>query len=400
MKNQNQVFTPKVFGPSIQGLVTVLYYILFFAIGLTFGIIITFHSKNFSFNLQLTQFSLSTSSFSPAPPLSFWSSLASHSSVNTTLESRIGLQEYLKPPKLMHDMNDDELLWRASMAPYRKEFPGAKPTPKIAFMFLIKNNVSFAPLWEKFFKGSEGLYSIYVHSDPSYNQSESESSLFRGRRIPSKVVEWGNANMIEAERRLLANALLDFSNKRFVLLSESCIPLYNFSTLYSYLMNSSQNFVEAYDLNHPVGRGRYSQDMYPVIKLADWRKGSQWFQIDRLLAIQVISDTTYITMFQKHCKGLCYSDEHYLPTLVSTKYWRRNSNRTLTWVNWSRGGPHPSRYSDTDATEEFLQKMRTEKQCKYNGNITNICYMFARKFSPSALDRLLTLAPTVMHIKT
>lgn len=189
MKNQNHVFTPKVFGPSIQGLVTVLYYILFFAIGLIFGIIITFHSKNFSFNLQLTQFSLSTSSFSSSPPSSSSSplSLSSHSSGNETLKNRIGLREYLKPPRLMHDMNDDELLWRASMAPYRKEFPGAKPTPKIAFMFLIKNNVSFAPLWEKFFKGNEGLYSIYVHCDPSYNQSETESSIFRDRRIPSKV---------------------------------------------------------------------------------------------------------------------------------------------------------------------------------------------------------------------
>lgn len=55
-------------------------------------------------------------------------------------------------------------------------------------------------------------------------------------------VTWGQPNMMEAERRLLANALLDFSNQvlffclslanalldfsnqRFVLLPESCIP--------------------------------------------------------------------------------------------------------------------------------------------------------------------------------
>ncbi|KAL1828921.1 hypothetical protein ACET3Z_007333 [Daucus carota] len=298
----------------------------------------------------------------------------------------------------MHDMTDEELLWRASMVPKRNEFPGAEPAPKVAFMFLIKEKVSFAPLWEKFFKGNEGLYSIYVHSDPSFNQSKTESSMFRDRRIPSKVVEWGNANMIEAERRLLANALLDFSNQRFVLLSESCIPLYNFSTIYSYLMNSSEYFVEAYDLQGPVGRGRYSSLMYPPIKLDQWRKGSQWFQIDREIAIGVISDTTYFPVFQKYCKGMCYSDEHYLPTMVSTKYWERNSNRTLTWVDWSRGGPHPSKYSGSDATKDFLVKMRTGKQCNYNGHRTNVCFMFARKFLPSALDSLLRLAPQVMHI--
>lgn len=399
MKNQNQNSTTKVFSSSAQGFVNILYYILFFAFGLTFGILITFYARNFSFNLQLTQVSVSTSSYSPSPPLSS-SSLSSSTSVSKTVKSRTGLQEYVKPPNVMHDMNDEELLWRASMVPKRSEFPGVEPAPKVAFMFLIKQTVSFAALWEKFFQGNQGLYSIYVHSDPSFNQSATESSMFRDRRIPSKVVEWGNANMIEAERRLLANALLDFSNQRFVLLSESCIPLYNFSTIYSYLMNSSENFVEAYDLPGPVGRGRYSLQMYPTIRLDQWRKGSQWFQIDRELAIQVISDTTYFPVFQKYCKGACYSDEHYLPTMVSTNYRERNSDRTLTWVDWSRGGPHPSKYSGSDATTDFLERMRTGKQCKYNGYKTNVCYMFARKFLPSALDSLLRLAPKVMHINS
>lgn len=185
MKNQNQVSTTKVFSSPAQGFVNILYYILFFAFGLTFGIIITFYSRNFSFNLQFTQFSLSTSSYSLSPPLS--SSLSSSASVSKTVKSRTGLQEYMKPPNVMHDMNDEELLWRASMVPKRSEFPGVEPAPKVAFMFLIKQTVSFAPLWEKFFKGNEGLYSIYVHSDPSFNQSENESSMFRDRRIPSKV---------------------------------------------------------------------------------------------------------------------------------------------------------------------------------------------------------------------
>lgn len=213
-------------------------------------------------------------------------------------------------------------------------------------------------------------------------------------------VEWGKVNMIEAERRLLANALLDFSNQRFVLLSESCIPLFNFSTIYSYLMNSSKNFVEAYDLPGPVGRGRYSQLMYPIIKLEQWRKGSQWFQMDRQLALEVISDTTYFPVFQDYCKGQCYSDEHYLPTFVSSKFWDRNSNRTLTWVDWSKGGPHPSRYTGTDVTERLLEKLRNEKKCKYNGRTTNVCFLFARKFSPNALETLLRLAPEVMQFNS
>uniref|UniRef100_A0A2N9H956 Uncharacterized protein n=1 Tax=Fagus sylvatica TaxID=28930 RepID=A0A2N9H956_FAGSY len=92
--------------------------------------------------------------------------------------------------------------------------------------------------------------------------------------------------MVEAERRLLANALLDVSNQRFVLLSESCIPLFNFSTIYNYLMGSTETFVEVYDLPGPVGQGRFNRKMSPTIKLKQWRKGSQWFEMDRDLAIE------------------------------------------------------------------------------------------------------------------
>ncbi|KAL2462985.1 Core-2/I-branching beta-1 [Forsythia ovata] len=99
-------------------------------------------------------------------------------------------------------------------------------------------------------------------------------------------VEWGKFSMIEAERRLLANALLDNSNLRFILLSEACIPLFNFPTIYNYLMNSTKTFVEAYDLRGLVGHGRYNKRMKPQIKLRQWRKGSQWFELDRQLAMK------------------------------------------------------------------------------------------------------------------
>lgn len=211
-----------------------------------------------------------------------------------------------------------------------------------------------------------------------------------------QVVEWGNANMIEAERRLLANALLDISNERFVLLSETCIPLFNFKTIYSYLIKSKQSHIEMYDQPGPVGRGRYNNKMKPQINLKHWRKGSQWFEVNREIATEIISDKKYFTVFKNYCKNACYADEHYLPTLVNLKYGKKNSNRTLTWVDWSRGGPHPARFLRPGVTVEFLEKLRNTT-CEYNGEDTNACFLFARKFTPNALDRLLRFAPKVMH---
>ncbi|KAG9136379.1 hypothetical protein Leryth_020175 [Lithospermum erythrorhizon] len=311
------------------------------------------------------------------------------------------LEEFLKPPKAMHNMSEEELLWRASMTPKIQELP-YKSVPKIAFMFLTRGPVLLASFWEKFFKGHEGLYSIYIHSSPTNKSFYPEDSVFHDRRIPSKTVEWGKVSMIEAERRLLANALLDFSNQHFVLLSEACIPLFNFSTIYSYLTNTNKNFVELYDRPGPVGRGRYNRNMHPTIKLEQWRKGSQWFAINRELALEVVSDKTYFPVFQKHCLGGhgCYADEHYLPTLVNIKFGGKNSNRGLTWVDWSKGGPHPTGFMRANVTPKLLHKMRGGHKCVYNGKETKHCFMFARKFMPPALGKLLRIAPKIMQFNS
>ncbi|XP_019446242.1 PREDICTED: uncharacterized protein LOC109349754 [Lupinus angustifolius] len=370
-------------------------HVLIFGFGLLIGITLTLFLKNFSLNFQIQQ--VFTPSFSLSSPISTSNITTSNNDTKVVTLTRDRLRGFLKPDKAMHNMSDEELLWKASMVPKIKEIPSKHHTPKVAFMFLTKGPVLLAPLWEKFFKGNEGLFSIYVHSSPYFNGTVPQSSVFHGRRIPSKEVRWGDFNLIGAERRLLANALLDSSNQRFVLLSEACIPLFNFSTIYKYLMNSTQTFIEAYDFPGQVGRGRYNPRMKPYIKLSQWRKGSQWFQIDRALAIEIVSDQRYYPVFKKYCRNGCYGDEHYLPTLVSIKFWERNSNRTLTWVDWSKGGAHPSRYMRMNVTIGFLKKLRHGSMCQYNGETTNICHLFARKFMPHALDRLLRFAPQIMQ---
>ncbi|KAG0496509.1 hypothetical protein HPP92_001027 [Vanilla planifolia] len=293
-------------------------------------------------------------------------------------------------------MNDDELFWRATMMPKVQEYP-FKRVPKVAFMFLTRGPLPFTPLWDRFFKGHEGLYSVYVHALPDYKFNVSKNSSFYKRQIPSEDVQWGSITLLDAEKRLLANALLDFSNERFVLLSESCIPVFNFPTVYEYLINSAQSFVQSYDDDSPRGRGRYNTRMRPAILLSQWRKGSEWFELNRKLAIDIVADYKYHRIFQKHCRPSCYPDEHYLPTYLNMFHGSLNANRSVTWVDWSRGGPHPATYGRESITERFIQSIRNNGSiCIYNNEPTSICYLFARKFAPSALKPLLNLTSTVM----
>ncbi|KAG2577682.1 glycosyltransferase BC10-like [Panicum virgatum] len=293
------------------------------------------------------------------------------------------------------DDDDKELMALAASAP--RAVP-AGAAPKVAFLFLTRWDLPMAPLWDKFFHGHRGRYNVYVHTDPAFNGSEPpETSAFHRRRIPSKEVKWGRVSMVEAERRLLAHALLDDpSNARFVLLSESHVPLFDFPTVHSYLVNSTEVFLESYDQPGATGRGRYNRRMSPVVTAAQWRKGSQWFDLDRGLATDVVADRVYFPVFRRFCSRGCYADEHYLPTLLHIRRPAAAANRSLTWVDWSRGGPHPARFHRVQVTVDFLRWLRSGTTCTYNGRTTDVCFLFARKFLPNSLTRFLRFAPKVM----
>ncbi|GLJ16635.1 hypothetical protein SUGI_0285500 [Cryptomeria japonica] len=299
---------------------------------------------------------------------------------------------------LQHNMTDTELFCRALAVSSGEEIVSE---PKISFLFLVNDNLPLLPLWEKFFSGHQGLYSIYVHSIHARSWNLNASSVFYARTIPSRVVEWGRISMVDAEKRLVANALLDVSNKHFVLLSESCIPLYNFTTVYNYLISSNLSHVESYDNPGRRSRGRYNKFMAPQITLSHWRKGSQWFEIQRPLAQIFIADNKYYLVFKRFCKPTCYPDEHYLPTLLNIfDQGSLNSNRSLTWVDWTKLSPHPAQFKKNQITQQFLQKIHDDgisSNCTNESQpATSIYFLFARKFHPSSLEPLLAISSRVM----
>ncbi|CAA6663924.1 unnamed protein product [Spirodela intermedia] len=299
------------------------------------------------------------------------------------IEECLSIESYIEPKQLKHQMTDEELFWRGSMVPKKADFP-YKRVPKVAFMFLTRGALPLGPLWERFFHGHEGLFTVYVHALPGYKLNVTENSAFYGRQIPSQDVSWGSVSLVDAEKRLMGNALLDFSNERFVLLSESCIPVFNFPTVYKYLINSEQSYVESYDDPSHRGRGRYSRSMAPR-------------SLSTKLAIDIVSDSKYYSIFRRYCKPSCYPDEHYIPTYLNMFHGELNANRTVTWVDWSRLGPHPAQFGRADVNETFIQSIRNNGTiCTYNSKPTSVCFLFARKFAPSALEPLLKISQTVM----
>ncbi|XP_078169659.1 glycosyltransferase BC10-like isoform X2 [Carex rostrata] len=326
-----------------------------------------------------------------------------------------------------------------SGSPVAETEDGVQTKNKIAFLFIARNRLPLEMIWHAFFEEEkEGRFSILVHSRPGFvlNKVTTRSPFFFNRQVNNSIqVDWGEATMLKAERILLRNALLDPNNDRFVFLSDSCIPLYNFNYTYDYIMSSTRSFVDSFA---DTKEGRYNPKMNPVIQAQDWRKGSQWAVLIRKHAVAVANDHTVFPQFQNHCrrKSLpefwrdqpfpthpwkehnCIPDEHYVQTLIAQLGLEGEINRRpLTHSSWDmssskdkeRRGWHPVTYRLNDATPSLIQSIKgidninyeTEHRrewCTSRGRPAP-CFLFSRKFTRSAALKLLNMSLIAVSVR-
>ncbi|PHT91719.1 hypothetical protein T459_06832 [Capsicum annuum] len=264
--------------------------------------------------------------------------------------------------------------------------------PKIAFLFIARNRLPLDIVWDAFFQGDEeNKFSILVHSRPGFLFSKvtTRSVYFLDRQVNDSIqVDWGEASMIQAERILLQHALMDPLNERFVFLSDSCIPLYNFSYTYDYIMSTPNSFVDSFA---DTKEGRYNPKMDPIIPVQSWRK-----------------DTSKIHN--------CIPDEHYVQTLLAHEGLEGEiTRRTLTHTAWlilsskerERKGWHPVTYKLADATPMLIQSIKDIDNIYYETEYRREwctskekpapCFLFARKFTRPAALRLLNMSALGLH---
>ena len=96
------------------------------------------------------------------------------------------------------------------------------------------------------------LFRVYTHAPPSF-PGYPRGSIFRGTMIEDRLsTTWGDHSMVEATRRLLQAALLDGAgggsggiNRKFMLLSESCAPIYHPAVVHQQLLHERLSRIDA-----------------------------------------------------------------------------------------------------------------------------------------------------------
>uniref|UniRef100_A0A7N0T2Y7 Uncharacterized protein n=1 Tax=Kalanchoe fedtschenkoi TaxID=63787 RepID=A0A7N0T2Y7_KALFE len=310
----------------------------------------------------------------------------------------------------LHDELDDITLFRratlSSLHPQANNQQSLRP--KIAFMFLTNSDMTFAPLWQNFFNGHENFYNIYIHCDPTI-KIKPVGGVFQNRFIPGKKTERGSPTLISAERRLLATAIIDDPlNLYFALISQHCIPLHSFDYVYNAIFHPPSSFFFSFpfykhlpqsfieiksqeDIMMERYNARGHNVMEPEVPFNMFQMGSQFFILTRKHALVVIKERRLWRKFRLPCLNFdsCYPEEHYFPTLLSMEDPNGCTRYTLTRVNWTDSvDGHPHTYGPSEISIDLIHTLR-----KSNSTYS---FLFARKFSPECLRKLLDIADSVI----
>ncbi|CAI5524124.1 unnamed protein product, partial [Closterium sp. Naga37s-1] len=271
------------------------------------------------------------------------------------------------------DLSDQESTSEASARGSDQTFPTVKPsaTEKIAFLFLTRGPLPLVPLWDRFFQGHEGRYSVYVHaSTPAFAFPPDFSPTFRDALIPGGKVAWGDFSMVAAERKLLAAAFFDPLNAFFALLSDSCIPLWPFTFIYSYVASANVSLLDAHHNKYRMGFRRYERHIFsPLIRKDDYVGGSQWFVLRRRHVQMITRDTAHYLTHQKSCQfrmktgsRFCCADEHYIQVLLHLYDPSGISRYPTTFADWSLAEWHPKLFAAENVTSDLIASIKSSKQ--------------------------------------
>jgi len=251
---------------------------------------------------------------------------------------------------------------------------------KIAFCFLIYNEIINEELWYNFFKNIHHTkYNIYIHSKHKYNLKYF-SKYVLNNCIPT---EWNTISLVLASNILFTNAFEDPENCKFILVSGSCIPLKNFDYIYNFLTKDDYGHINLFP----------EEDIFPrcdnLLKYFEKKhinKASQWIILNRNIIKNIIKygNNNIINKFS----NINAPDEHVYITLIN--YFNLTNeivitrnvyiNKGTTFTNWNRYSSHPKTYENItiieinqllNSTSLFARKFA--KDCKIIENQEYLC---------------------------
>jgi hypothetical protein len=237
-------------------------------------------------------------------------------------------------------------------------------TDKIAFLFLTRNNLKRSEIWEEFFKDNESRYTIYCHPKEPENVS---TQLLKNNIIPEHIDTcWGCINLVEANILLMQNALKEPKNKKFILVSESCIPIVSFNKFYDIVMQNDNSRIGIHKTNTTPKR-------YKDIRNPEFLESE----------------------FIKHSGSGCIFNRKHATLLVNSKHKLKDWTTTFATDEHYNGNmlrvldkQFNSNNDNIKTTFDIWQKADLDKNNLLEDDLLTVSYILLKKVSNKCIDAI------------
>lgn len=193
---------------------------------------------------------------------------------------------------------------------------------KIALLFLTVNEVNHPRVWQEALGPHREHFSLYVHS-----KNPISDPLFAPHRIREIVPTTWNKHM-KAWKALLREALLDERNKKFIFLSESCLPLKPLGEIYQSLLSHDKSCISYGPASWFAGT-RILNELPEAFRFAN----QEWIILNRRHARYLVEDDLVIELVIRHDSDI----ENY-PSVYLNLMGELNDefviNHMTTFVDW------------------------------------------------------------------
>jgi hypothetical protein len=191
---------------------------------------------------------------------------------------------------------------------------------KIAFLFTVKKNPIFSNIWDDFFRGNEGLFTIYIHPETP------EVTTWRRENIISEISEDSAENKVGAYIALFRAALLNNKNYKFVTLSENCLPIKPFMTLYNFLNKDNNSLIKRLNISESDYEIIITDNIVDVIGKYNLMRHYTSISLSRAHVTKLLSTLT-VNVFREMTSG----DEYFLSAINTI---RNCDDMAITFDNW------------------------------------------------------------------
>ena len=249
---------------------------------------------------------------------------------------------------------------------------------KIAFLFLTYNNLNRPDIWNKFLDSKTNSFTIYNHAKEPANVTD---SLLSKKHISENIETcWGCFGTVEANILMLKEALKDKLNKKFILVSDSCIPIVPFDDLYKELMKDDKSIINIF-YNQMQ---RYDQIVKPQFSKDKFTKSAaQGLVFNRKHAELLV---TSLEHYKNDWKNMECVDEHYFCNILrelDPNFELNNKNNKFTFDIWDKDEIW-NKNENININNEIIFDTKLFASIQYMSNkaINNIRrhnFMFARK---------------------